>query len=407
MFLGIGIRLKKKFENFLLQQIRLYFMTTIRIPLNKPEIFAIFQPEYGATDKNNQMNRKKIYWLSQVIGWCIFAVVNIVLLALFDRLNWKEMLVVCYTVFVGVSITHVYRGIIKKYGWVKLPPKQIIPRIIFSSIITGTSIYALIFGVEIFTGIYNIARFKFGMPLAGVFQFSIITLLWALIYFAVHFFENYKKVEIESYIWEAAVKDFELKTLKSQLNPHFMFNALNSIRALIGVDPDNAQTALTKLSNILRYSLKMERVETVPLQEEMQTVSDYLSLENIRFEERLRYDIDIDPKSNNIEVPPMMIQTLVENGIKHGISKITEGGRISIKSKIKDSNLHIEIINSGHIEDHSMKNSSGFGINNTKHRLHLLYGEKASFKIKNYSQNEVIAELIIPTGGVKNESFNN
>ncbi len=214
-------------------------------------------------------------------------------------------------------------------------------------------------------------------------------------------------MEIESYIWEAAVKDFELKTLKSQLNPHFMFNALNSIRALIGEDPDSAQTALTKLSNILRYSLKMERVETVPLQEEMQTVSDYLSLENIRFEERLKYNIDIDPKSANIAVPPMMIQTLVENGIKHGISKITEGGAISIKSKIEDSKLIVEIINSGQIDSHLMMNSSGFGINNTKHRLHLLYGEEASFVINNCSKNEVVAQLFIPTGGVKNESFNN
>ncbi len=382
-------------------------METNKIYLNNRIFYAKFRPEAEAMEKNDQMNRKKVYWLSQLIGWIIFALVNIVMLASFERLNWKEVLVVCYTVFVGISITHLFRGVIKKYGWINLPLKKIIPRIIISSAIIGASIYALVLAVEISTGIFNLTRYKIGLPLAGIFQFSIIILLWALIYFAVHFFENYKKVEIESYIWEAAVKDFELKTLKSQLNPHFMFNALNSIRALIGVDPDNAQTALTKLSNILRYSLKMERIETVPLQEEMQTVSDYLSLENIRFEERLKYNIDIDPKSVNIEVPPMMIQTLVENGIKHGISKRTEGGRICIKSKLENSKLFVEIVNTGHIDNQSMKNSSGFGINNTKHRLHLLYGENASFNINNHSKNEVMAELIIPIGGAKNESFNN
>jgi LytS/YehU family sensor histidine kinase len=114
-------------------------------------------------------------------------------------------------------------------------------------------------------------------------------------YFSVHLFENYKRVEIESLIWEAAVKDFELKTLKSQLNPHFMFNAMNSIRALIEEDPENAKAALTRLSNILRYSLKMERNETVPLEEEIQTVNDYLALEAVRFEERLNYELVIDP----------------------------------------------------------------------------------------------------------------
>lgn len=382
-------------------------MESNKIYLNKRVFYSKFRLEAEEIDKNSQMNRKKVYWLSQLIGWIIFALVNIIMLASFERLNWKELLVVCYTVIVGISITHIFRGVIKKYGWINLPLKKIIPRIIISSVIIGASIYALIMAVEVSAGILNITRFKIGLPLAGIFQFSIIILLWALIYFAVHFFENYKKVEIESYIWEAAVKDFELKTLKSQLNPHFMFNALNSIRALIGVDPDNAQTALTKLSSILRYSLKMERIETVPLQEEMQTVSDYLSLENIRFEERLKYNIDIDPKSVNIEVPPMMIQTLVENGIKHGISKRTEGGKICIKSKVENSKLFVEIVNTGHMDHQSMKNSSGFGINNTKYRLHLLYGENASFNINNHSKNEVMAELIIPIGGAKNESFNN
>ena len=178
------------------------------------------------------------------------------------------------------------------------------------------------------SGINNYRFLNFRTPLffADAFRLTSTILLWTLIYFAVHYFENYKQVQIESLIWEAAVKDFELKTLKSQLNPHFMFNALNSIRALIDLDPKNAQTAVTKLSNILRYSLKMERIETVSLGEEMQAVADYLALESVRFEERLKYTVDIDPKAVSFEIPPMMIQTLVENGIKHGISKRTERG---------------------------------------------------------------------------------
>jgi len=138
----------------------------------------------------------------------------------------------------------------------------------------------------------------------------------------------------------------------------------------------------------------------------MQTVADYLALESIRFEERLKYKINIDPKSAKIEIPPMMIQTLVENGIKHGVSKRKEGGAICIDSIIKDSRLHIEIKNTGRIKDEDLKNSKGFGINNTKHRLNLIYGEDASFSIKNKAEDQVIAEIVIPTGGIKNESFN-
>ena len=222
-----------------------------------------------------------------------------------------------------------------------------------------------------------------------------------------HLFENYKRSEIESYIWEAAVKDFELKTLKSQLNPHFMFNAMNSIRALIEEDPESAKTALTRLSNLLRYSLKMERNETVLLEEEIQTVKDYLLLEGIRFEERLRYKLNIDPKSAKIEIPPMMIQTLVENGIKHGISKKTGGGMVCIDTSVSDSKLFIKITNTGHLDETALKQSQGFGISNTRHRLNLLYGEKSSFTLHNENSENVSAEIVIPTGGINNESINN
>jgi two-component system LytT family sensor kinase len=345
------------------------------------------------------MNRKKVYWLSQVSGWLLFAVVNIIIFASFEEFNLSRLLIIFYLGFAGVCLTHIYRSIIRKKDWLSLPLRQIIPRVLLSSVIIGTLIVLLIYAVNLSTGIYHFSRLRVGGFIFSSFNISIVVLVWGLIYFSVHYFENYKKAEIESLIWEAAVKDFELKTLKSQLNPHFMFNALNSIRALIQEDPNNAQNAVTKLSNILRYSLRIERIETVSLEDEMLTVSDYLALETIRFEERLKYKIKLDPVSKNIEIPPMMIQTLVENGIKHGISKRREGGEISITSSVSDSKLKIQIKNSGQIDPDSVQHAKGFGISNTKHRLSLLYGEKAVFSIKNFSANEVIAELVIPIGG--------
>jgi two-component system, LytTR family, sensor kinase len=361
----------------------------------------------GATENNFRMNRKKAYWISQITGWLAIAIVNIILLASLKHINVERTISVFYFCFLGVCFTHMFRGVIKKHNWINLPLKKIIPRVFISSLIIGLIIYTLMYALDLAIGVAKLERFKIAILLLENFQVTTIILLWELIYFSVHYFEKYKRVEIESYIWEAAVKDFELKTLKSQLNPHFMFNALNSIRALIDVDPVSAQTAVTRLSNLLRYSLRMERIETVSLQEEMLTVTDYLELESIRFEERLKFKIDIDPKSAKLEIPPMMIQTLVENGIKHGISKKTEGGEITVKSKVINTNLYIEIENTGHIEESALQNSSGFGINNTKHRLHLLYGEDASFSIKNESKNTVLAKLVIPTGGIKNEIFNN
>ena len=345
------------------------------------------------------MNRKKIYWLSQVSGWLLLAVVNILIFASFEELDLSRLLVIFYMSFTGVCLTHIYRSIIRKKDWLSLPLRQIIPRVLLSSVIIGTLIIVFIYAVNLSTGSYHFSNFRVGGFIFRLFNISIVVLVWGLIYFSVHYFENYKKAEIESLIWEAAVKDFELKTLKSQLNPHFMFNALNSIRALIQEDPNSAQTAVTKLSNILRYSLRIERMETVSLEDEMLTVADYLALETIRFEERLKYKIKLDPVSKNVEIPPMMIQTLVENGIKHGVSKRREGGEISINSSVSDSKLKIQIKNSGQIDPDSVQHAKGFGISNTKHRLSLLYGEKAVFSIKNFSANEVIAELVIPIGG--------
>ena len=382
-------------------------MRTKKFPLYITNFTAGNLKFTGVTENNFRMNRKKAYWISQISGWLAIAIVNIVLLASLKQINVERTISIFYFCFLGVCFTHIFRGVIKKHNWINLPLKKIIPRVFISSLIIGLIIYMLMYALDLAIGVAKLERFKIAILLLDNIQVTTIILLWELIYFSVHYFEKYKRVEIESYIWEAAVKDFELKTLKSQLNPHFMFNALNSIRALIDVDPGSAQTAVTRLSNLLRYSLRMERIETVSLQEEILTVTDYLELESIRFEERLKFKIDLDPKSAKIEIPPMMIQTLVENGIKHGISKKTEGGEITVKSKIINSKLYIDIENSGHIEESALQNSSGFGINNTKHRLHLLYGEDASFTIKNESENTVLAKLVIPTGGIKNEIFNN
>lgn len=353
----------------------------------------------------SRISRNKAYWISQTAGWTVYAAANLAALYSFEKFTWQKALLFIFICLMGIALTHYLRIIIKRNNWTQLTLKKIIPVVLISSLVIGIILSAIFFAINLTGNFYNTAEFKPMTPAIWIFNLSSVILLWQLIYFSVYFFRNYKKVEIESLIWEAAVKDFELKTLKSQLNPHFMFNALNSIRALIEEDPASAKTAVTKLSNILRYSLRIEKSETVSLADEMQTVKDYLDLEKIRFEERLNYSTQIDEKAAKIEIPPMMVQTLVENGIKHGISKMTGGGKITICSFIDDTKLHIQISNTGHFNEEDLKHATGFGIQNTKHRLNLLYGETGIFQIKNSSQNEVLTEIIIPSGGKINESF--
>jgi len=356
--------------------------------------------------KEMKLSRKQIYWISQVTGWFFFIGINLFIISSFEELTWQRVFVWIFLGFLGIVFTHLLRGIIRKNTWLNLPLKNTIPRILASSIIAGIIIYSLVFTASYVAGTFKQDEYNIARVIAGITNTSILILLWSLIYFVIHYMENYKKKEIESLIWEAAVKDYELKTLKSQLNPHFMFNAMNSIRALIEEDPESAKVAITKLSNILRYSLQMERMERVPLEDEIETVKNYLDLERIRFEDRLKYNLDIDRSTQKIEIPPMMIQTLIENGIKHGIAKRTEGGEIRLKSKLfsntNGSKLKIEIRNSGHFSEEQLKNSNGFGVSNTKHRLNLLFGDDAYFSIKNEDGDTVLAEIEIPIASQNN-----
>jgi LytS/YehU family sensor histidine kinase len=224
-----------------------------------------------------------------------------------------------------------------------------------------------------------------------ILSLMLIFIIWSFIYFGFHYFDNYKKTEIQNLKLKANKNEIELNTLKSQLNPHFMFNSLNSIRALINEDPDKAKHAITQLSNILRNTLMMHKHKFILFEEEIKLVKDYLALEKIRFEERLTYHIDIDPRTLFLSIPPMMIQTIVENAIKHGINSSVDGGTVLIKSTLNEKKFNIEIKNTGQLVNKE-KSDVKIGIENTNNRLHILYGDKATFSLKNADNNHVISE---------------
>lgn len=199
--------------------------------------------------------------------------------------------------------------------------------------------------------------------------------------------------------------EIELNNLKSQLNPHFIFNALNSIRALVDENPLKSKQAINQLSNILRNSLASDKKGLTKFDDELKMVRDYLGLESIRFEERLKTEFDIDPESRHFLVPPLMIQTLVENGIKHGISKLTPGGIVQVKTAVEKDKLLIQIRNSGQLLHLPKRSKTGLGIKNTIQRLKLIYGNEASFRIINEKDNFVLTEIVIPQHQ-NNESTN-
>lgn len=222
----------------------------------------------------------------------------------------------------------------------------------------------------------------------------ILVALWLLIYLVWHYIVKNRNDQLDKLKLESTVKELELKTIKSHINPHFIFNSLNSIRALVDENPERARRAITELSNILRSSMQAEKSETVTLEKELDIVKDYLALEHMRFEERLKVKFEIDEDTLQHPVPPMMLQTLVENAIKHGISKRVDGGEVKVVARFKGDNLELLVQNSGQLSE--TMNGDGFGIKSTQDRLNLMYQGKAQFEIRNAGPDTVESKVIVP-----------
>jgi LytS/YehU family sensor histidine kinase len=179
------------------------------------------------------------------------------------------------------------------------------------------------------------------------------------------------------------------------MNPHFVFNALNSVRALITEDPQKAKKGINQLSKLLRSSLLTERKKTISLLEELDTITDYLALEKIRYEDRLDWKLSIEPTCHKAQIPPMLLQTLVENGIKHGISRSVKGGTIEISAQRMEDLIQISVINPGHLKP-GKESDEGVGLINSQNRLNLLYGKTAQIELQPLNKNQVCAIVTLP-----------
>lgn len=342
------------------------------------------------------LNKTRLYWFFQITGWLVY----VVIVGVFNILTGNELtselvysLLAIYLIVLAVA--HAYRSLVVKFNWMRFNIPRLIPRILIVTVISGILVYILKSVVIEWIIVRNDYQFNFQDAFPSIISWTLLYLIWSLLYFLFHYVNNYKKEEIKNLRWQAAKNEMELNKLKSQLNPHFIFNSMNSIRALVDENPILAKDAITQLSNVLRNSLLMGKQKLIPLGDEMKLVNDYLSLEKTRFEERLVIEQSIDDETKKFMVPPLMIQTLVENGIKHGTSRLPQGGKLEINSKLDENKLRITIFNSGNY-DENKKSETGFGLLNTKQRLQLLYGDKAAFSIQNET-DRVKTELIIPS----------
>lgn len=207
----------------------------------------------------------------------------------------------------------------------------------------------------------------------GVFIYGLIILTYFLFISLTNLSEkNAKEAKLES-----LVKETELKLLRSQINPHFLFNSLNSISSLTVTDPEKARTMVVKLSDFMRYALSRKDEQPVSLRSELENLRLYLDIEKVRFGEKLIMEEEISSDCLECRIPVMLLQPLYENAVKHGVYESTESVRIVTKTKITDGYIEITISNN-YDPAPTMKKGTGTGLLNVTRRLELFYGNKAS-----------------------------
>jgi hypothetical protein len=344
--------------------------------------------------------RSAIYWSAQLLGWSLYVLVAAIWNFFINDLNAGVIKVLITSFILGITLSNLYRLYIIRQKWVLLPVTSLIPRVLAATIILGL-IFALLQAViydTFFDDIKPLMVFPYEGVLTLATNWIIIFLLWSALYFAGNYLRNYRSEEIKNLRHEALRNEVELNNLKAQLNPHFMFNSMNSIRALVDDEPQHAKDAITKLASLLRTTLLTGKQKLIPLNEELKLVKDYLALEKIRYEERLITEFNIDPQAYSYKVPPLMLLTLVENAIKHGITHLPKGGLVKIDIDEQKNYLEIIVLNSGKYNP-GISSGTGIGLKNTTKRLELLYGNRSEFNIENLLINNspfVKTRVILP-----------
>ncbi|MCP3099020.1 histidine kinase [Myxococcus sp. K15C18031901] len=342
-----------------------------------------------------------VYAACQWGGWSFYALTNLLLFLVNPGMSGGAPLLAvavwaCFASLCGLLVTHGARAWLKPREWVRLPPRALGAHILGASLGLGALQTLLAFLPP-----YLLAPTRPPIRLLGfVYPFiiwALVMLIWLLIYCTVHSLRHTRTVELERWKLEAAAQSAELRFLKAQLQPHFLFNCLNSTRALITEDPLRAQEVVTRLSSLLRYALASRGPETVPLEHELQVVRDYLSLEGVRLDERLRVREDVAPDTLGVPVPAMLVQTLVENAIKHGIARMPEGGEVSLSAQVREGILCLEVANTAApTSTPPAPHSGGVGLHNASERLRLLCGANASLQLDQTQAATTTARVRIP-----------
>ncbi|MCO4820857.1 MAG: histidine kinase [Flavobacteriaceae bacterium] len=348
---------------------------------------------------NNSKTRISLYWKCQLIGWSIVSVYWAYTVYTRDNYGvFYTLLNYVLDIAIGIFLTHLYRRFALKAKWSNLPIKKLLIRLV-PTILLLAVLYVLMNNLKWYVYWTYIADEDRNFIEAIIYWDPILLTglrlmsIWILAYHLYHYYQKEVVTAKENAQLSLIAKQAQLDNLSAQLNPHFLFNSLNSIKSLVIENPKVARRAIDLLSDLLRSSLYEKDKGLISIKNELALVYDYIELEKMRFEERLQLKTNIDDEIINSKIPTLSIQLLVENAIKHGIDLKVGGGVVILKVKKKARKIYITVENPGEI---NQDKNVGLGLENLKKRLEIQYKGKASFSLVEIKNANVCAELIIP-----------
>ncbi len=215
--------------------------------------------------------------------------------------------------------------------------------------------------------------------------------------YAIEYYRLYQERRLRAADLEARLAQTQLEVLKMQLHPHFLFNALNTVSALVHKDVELADRMISRLGDLLRLSLQDSGVQEVSLKRELEFLDPYIEVEQARFGDRLKVDLSIDNDTLDAQVPNLLLQPLVENAIRHGIAPRTRGGNVSVKANRDNGVLHLTVRDDGGgLPEDWNEDDGGVGLSNTRARLERLYGKEHLFELRNGTDGGLEVRLTMP-----------
>jgi len=341
-----------------------------------------------------------IFWVLQLLGWGLLISINIWVRISLGANSEKQIMYLLLEgtsfVILGVGLTSWMRLYLKRINFIENQTQKNYLKVIIVYVwIAFVFVATLIFMSKMFYVLLydKVIEITISEIIPTAINVSLYVFFWVILYVSIKLIARMQRNKIDRLQLEASLKESQLNTLKGQLNPHFMFNSLNNIRGLMLEDVSKAREMLTRLSEMLRYSLNINKVDSIQIAQEIQTVENYVALSKIQLEDRLQYEQQIDESLLQIKIPPMILQMLVENAIKHGIATQKNGGKITLIVATNNEDILLQVNNTGTLKSDS--DSTKIGVDNISKRLELLYGEKATFTLDEV-ENEVHAIIKIP-----------